>query len=35
LDIYTVELRYSDYPLDGTQLVVLAGLGRSRTHLHS
>jgi len=25
--IYTVDLRYHDHPLDGTQLVVLAGVG--------
>jgi len=27
---YTVELRWHDHPLDGTQLVVLAGVGWSR-----
>jgi len=35
--IYTVELRQHDYLLDGTQLVVLAGLsaGVVASHLHS
>jgi len=36
-NILTVELCYHDHPLDGTQLVVLAGLpaGVVASHLHS